>query len=943
MPLEEIPSYVFFDPVVLQFFQERMPEESFGIVRPTVWSVTLALEKSDVREIWLVAAEDEEAADLLLEKHFSFMMGRFRKRDFRRVTIAPDASAGFPMQMSKDKALRTYLAYYAEYCRPGVQRPPVVWKVTPKIEYLPLEDILAGKIRLFRNPPLDYLLLEKVYFEDQDEHLVSHPCETWSALGFVKENGGWHTLMSKLNRFKYKFTWDVWRWDKKVGPHLLSKDDNLRRKMYHPEEVINEVDWQFLTEESSYCYELLPNGQVIATAIAQKSGKLRTSSGNTTMHIWCVFAHIARVVRKYDIRMDYDTLMRENFLAIYSDDNIGGTNMPELFQEADLRESFQLLGLDIQDFKFGLTIEGLVFLGAECKKFGNLYVPLYNEKRMIFATLYVSGRMDDTTRCQRIAGLAHNLAFSEHYGPMLVELSHWLNARGRWVGHPLLDLGKLRAAYYPSPPAWVTRAGNKQAAKIVLHCKSTMSTTQRTKRRTEAALEKLEKFNMLTPEGRNWLIAATDPFHDSEFQLSGFPDLNVSGSIVQCVKKTFQISQPAGIGTLAWDAHFVAWNQATQRVGQANTLYNGAILNNAGSAANFTTGGVSCLATATGNQGFFNSNSGGTTGIYNAGGISLDSGSDGYMQGVSRVIGYGMEIINTTAALYKQGQVVVYRQPTAAIDQQETLVYGGVAAGVFTPLCYPSTYTVASPPTTPASAMLLEGSCQWNAEEGAYLVCTTNSLNNYPSEPSPVMYLVQDSESVESETGTTLIMNQNTQSVTIPSTTNPITVPQTNSILPHNMSGAYFSGLSPQTTFTVNVTWYVERFPTPFDTQLVVLATPSAGWDQFALELYAAAMRDMPAGVRVNENPLGEWFQDVVHQVAQNASPVLNALSVVHPGFGMAGQMAGVIAKATQHSKPKQQQPVTLKQAQGAGQIPSNRQKTPQPKKAKAKQKTGTK
>lgn len=194
------------------------------------------------------------------------------------------------------------------------------------------------------------------------------------------------------------------------------------------------------------------------------------------------------------------------------------------------------------------------------------------------------------------------------------------------------------------------------------------------KRRQETALEKFEKFNMLTPEGKNWLIAATDPFHDSPLQLEGYPDLNISGSIVQCVKKSLQISVPSGISSSVWDCNVVLWPMANSVAGVAATCYNGAVVTTQSPAtAPFFTGGLTACATASGHPTFFNANSGGATGIYDAGHLSLDDGNDGYMTGTGRVIGMGFEIYNTTAPLYRQGQLAVYRQPINALESSTNL------------------------------------------------------------------------------------------------------------------------------------------------------------------------------------------------------------------------------------------------------------------------------
>jgi hypothetical protein len=82
-----------------------------------------------------------------------------------------------------------------------------------------------------------------------------------------------------------------------------------------------------------------------------------------------------------------------------------------------------------------------------------------------------------------------------------------------------------------------------------------------------------------------------------------------------------------------------------------------------------------------------------------------------------------------------------------------------------------------------------------------------------------------------------------------------------------NTHGLYFTGLSLQTTLAITLNCFVERFPGPQETDLVVLAKPSPQYDLLALEIYSHALHDMPPGVMVKENGLGEWFADVIGKV----------------------------------------------------------------------------
>jgi len=214
------------------------------------------------------------------------------------------------------------------------------------------------------------------------------------------------------------------------------------------------------------------------------------------------------------------------------------------------------------------------------------------------------------------------------------------------------------------------------------------------------------------------------------------------------------------------------------------------------------------------------------------------------------------------------------------------------------------------PPGTLFAATKLTGTKQWPAEFGYYGVATMNTMDNPATyqQPCLVACAYQDAGGNGQITGnfqtTGTIVGPATTTLALPAKgnlgasaapTQALIVPNSK-ICPYNMIGAYFTGLSPQTTLEVNVVYYVERFPTPFESDLVVLASPSAGYDPVALEIYSRAMAGLPVGVMQNENPLGEWFGDILDKVARVAAPIGRALSMVPGPVGVAGSVIGSAA-----------------------------------------------
>jgi len=119
---------------------------------------------------------------------------------------------------------------------------------------------------------------------------------------------------------------------------------------------------------------------------------------------------------------------------------------------------------------------------------------------------------------------------------------------------------------------------------------------------------------------------------------------------------------------------------------------------------------------------------------------------------------------------------------------------------------------------------------------------------------------------------------------------------------PFDISGAFFEGLSSETTLTINWNVYIERFPSIMEPDLVVLAKPSPDYCPMAFEAYKAIAMELPVSVMQKENGLGDWFRDAVATVADVVTPVLSM--VPHP----AAQAIAGVGRAFM-SKPKQPEP----------------------------------
>lgn len=394
-------------------------------------------------------------------------------------------------------------------------------------------------------------------------------------------------------------------------------------------------------------------------------------------------------------------------------------------------------------------------------------------------------------------------------------------------------------------------------------------------RRAAAWMDHLSRTTTLTEDGKNWLTAAIDPFHDLDIKVQGLPDMVLAPSVVQCVKQTMQISCPASVTSGTWDCHLYTLPWLTATAMSSCTVYRNTL--QAGSlAAGPTLGGLVAASVATGSDSVVNSNAVPTQCLALA---------DNYVQGSARVIAAGFEVVNTTSKLNAQGQVIAYRQPQPA-PRPSTYFYASPA--ITTVLGAGSYSDVYAPPVNPAAALKLAGSRQWDAIKGSYNVCTFSSLD-IPADgdawSDPIMLFNPPGTSLTGALIPTPVTGGSGGSLYNPTQT---------ALYPMNTAGAYYTGLSLETTLSVTLNVYVERFPGALESDLSVLASPSPAYDITALQLYTHALRDMPPGVIQSANGFGDWFAGVAQKVGGAVSKIAGMFP--HPVAQAVSQGAGVVS-----------------------------------------------
>lgn len=412
----------------------------------------------------------------------------------------------------------------------------------------------------------------------------------------------------------------------------------------------------------------------------------------------------------------------------------------------------------------------------------------------------------------------------------------------------------------------------------------------------------LNKNKRLSYAGKQWLIQSLDPFHDSVITKTGLPDTENSKSIVVCTSKEFTISAPPGLSSGTWDCNIFTLNElGAINVSSTNIDTSYSITNVGTSTNNILFSTLNYLSFPTGTNPI---NFSGNTSILNTN-CSYSSLQPDNIDSNSRLVGMGFEVHNSTAEMYLQGEVFCYRQPQeiqaiAGYGQPYPAGQTNTASQVIL-VIGDSGYVSRLPPLTLSQVEQYPDTKSWNAKEGSYSVATMDpTINPFCERRNGCRIFSSFAEYNSSSSNNSLISTSystNTIGITAGSTTTTTRSSGWTKPTPIDTVGAYYTGLSLQTSLVVTVKFFVEFVPNFNDTTLVNLAKPSPCYDPVALQLYTYARCAMPPGVPVNQNNLGEWFSKVVHWMGDHAETIGSVAGTLIPEAALAGKITAIVAQ----------------------------------------------
>lgn len=379
----------------------------------------------------------------------------------------------------------------------------------------------------------------------------------------------------------------------------------------------------------------------------------------------------------------------------------------------------------------------------------------------------------------------------------------------------------------------------------------------------------------VTADGRKWLDVALDPFKDVPQRPDGYPDMCTAKSCSQKIHQTFVIRKPSSVGdTDNWDCHIFidpTWSHKKVMV----TPTDGPIMQQTGQADISAMGrGGLCVRAA-------------PTGIQLGIGTTVDEYCRSMDQQVfedgtdCRCYAMGLEVHDTTQELKKQGSVIVYRVADDCEDEYCVTAKDNLTAtnnAVYEGIRLPE------PPITAGEAVDLPQSQQWEAKEGVYIVPLFNSPTNPPS-------FLQSRPVIMDEGGS--VYTQKIQNTNL----NFFFQDPSNMKLPFTLSGAYFQGLAPEASLTINWDYYVQQFPA-YNSPLKRIADRQPADDPAALKMYSELAKVMPTGCPVNQNFLGTF----VAGIANAAKALLPKVATYLPKIIQGAQIASSVINALQPS-----------------------------------------
>lgn len=834
------------------------------------------------------------------------------------VDIKMAASPGLPYTMKKIKdkksALESEIFHDLKYRTDYV---PLA-SIATKDEFLPMEDLKRDKVRTTFSTPLELILKSKLFFEDQNENIKEASCDMWIQYGMTKQYGGFDRVLQKISEFTHCVQSDASGYDRSAYLYWVYY---LRWRHLKLVRECDDVFWH-VTFHSIFPFCVCPDGTVIMRQTGNNSGANNTASDNSILHqLIVLYLFIYAYKKRYGVHPELEDILNNAYVPIYSDDKIGGINFE--FFGWETAEDFRRDEIYVYSL-FNMVIKPSSVLVTKIEN--NRVHPSHEFLGSSAAYSEEHGRYFGYPRVGKICSSVTRVGLSkldenQKFWKLLALLS--LSVAEPWLFDAILAYIKFRIYKSKQPNYYKDLLENfggetiEENMRIHLGFETRQClvfNSRKFQQKFEAEdlcfilnfflkpgkylvvggfknlnmnrmtggqiLQKLVEQRTITPEGKAWLTLAVDPWHDNpvtDFQ--GLPDQGVGKSV------TFQVTQEYSIAKNNAPATLPAGNWSV-RIGNLPILQDqkvspGFFYGDVVSQDNVITPTTDRLLKSVMVNYAPDGADMADTALnlpLNAQGCSLPPG---FTKGIVKLCGMGIEVVNTTAELQKQGLMTCCRMPQPDPEQVTSYVALTSPANSWATKSLTPMRTL---PKNLAEMAKYPGFAQDEAKNGYYapVLMKLNKAKHYPVALS--VLLLDDDPQAGTFSPASPIACYTSQSA-------PLVVPgnstsfNVNAQLPLltdvDSNVVFFTGLSDSTTLTLRVRYLLERFPSDAEEQILAIATPSAPYDPQVLELYSKAVQMLPAGVPFTENPSGEWWKSMLTEIGKVASPLLKMLP--HP------------------------------------------------------------
>lgn len=395
---------------------------------------------------------------------------------------------------------------------------------------------------------------------------------------------------------------------------------------------------------------------------------------------------------------------------------------------------------------------------------------------------------------------------------------------------------------------------------------------------------------MIPSQTMEYISMVTDPYHDRNLRVTGFPDGNTMMSAVKRYARQYSIACPFSLQPgESWHFHIfttplhhITEFNSCQLVGNTiSNLHNSTDISRVGP-VNIYYRHVNALG-ATIDTYFV------PLGISE---IANQTGDDS-----TRTVSLAFELHNTTAELFKAGSLTAYRL-NSVTTRSDYMRSNGAVPPVYSPITFTHLTTI---PDNLADANQLPNSRTWEASKGIYSVTLPSPNNTYSS---------QFFQNIGLSTGDPLGTRNYLIYAKDPSIHHPAP-----SWSPASCTGVMSSAFTnKEQTFTLDFRQVLEFAPTPLS-ETLPFATTAPECDLLFMKLYKRMINSIEPGVPVGFNSAGEWFRRIL-QLAKDQLP--NLIHLLPPQYKTAATAAlpavnaivdKVVSKLQKHEPPAQAKP----------------------------------